>query len=323
MNRRYTAAAVGTAALMLTLAGCSSPESSAEDSAETRSIEHAAGTSVVPVDPQRIVTTTDQNALLPLLELGVVPVGSAGLLGEDGSTTFRRTSGFDTSDVEFTGSYGEPNLEKVASLRPDLIVGYEYDDTFYDDLSGIAPTVLVSVFGQPLPDALMDFADAVGRTDEAEELREHYEQSIAELKDKLADKLDTLSVTIIYVSEPGVFHRVDSGQAMGSVMDDLGILRVEAQAADESDEAPVSIEELPQRDADVILVVDFSDELDDAATKEFMATDLFQNLAATKAGQSLVIDGLTVVGAGWSRMEAFVDTLEETLVDADPDVVRE
>lgn len=323
MNRRYTAAAAGTAALMLTLAGCSSPEGSAEDSAETRTIEHAAGTSVVPVDPQRIVTTTDQNALLPLLELGVVPVGSAGLLGEDGSMTFRRTTGFDTSGIEFTGNYGEPNLEKVASLNPDLIVGFEYDDTFYDDLSGIAPTVLVSVFGQPLPDALMDFAAAVGKTAEAEELRADYEQSIADLKDKLAEKLDTLSVTIIYVSEPGIFHRVDSGQAMGSVMDDLGILRVEAQAADVSDEAPVSIEELPQRDADVVLVVDFSDELDDAATKEFMATDLFQNLAATQAGQSQVIDGLTVVGAGWSRMEAFVDTLEEILVDADPDVVSE
>jgi len=124
-------------ALLAACGGGSAPLATAPDT--TRSVTHAAGTTEVPADPQRIVTTTDQNALLPLLELGVKPVGSAGLLAPDGTTRFRRTEGFDTSGITFTGAYGEPNLEKVASLQPDLIVGYEFDEDYYKDLSAIAP----------------------------------------------------------------------------------------------------------------------------------------------------------------------------------------
>ena len=135
-----------------------------EGSAETVAFEHSEGSTDVPTDPQRIVTTTDQNALLPLLELGVTPVASAGLIGDDGSQTFRRTEGFDTSGIEFVGAYGEPNAEAIAAQRPDLIVGYEFDSDYYDTLSGIAPTVLIQIFDRPLDEALMDFARLVNRT---------------------------------------------------------------------------------------------------------------------------------------------------------------
>ncbi|MCY7363895.1 MAG: PIG-L family deacetylase [Frankiaceae bacterium] len=54
------------------------------------------------------------------------PIGSAGLLAPDGTTTFRRAEGFDTSGITCTGANVEPDMEKVASLRPDLVVGYEF-----------------------------------------------------------------------------------------------------------------------------------------------------------------------------------------------------
>lgn len=148
----------------LLAAACGSGDTTplAEAAETTRSVTHAAGTTEVPTDPQRIVTTTDQNALLPLLELGVRPVGSAGLLSPDGSTTFRRTEGVGTSGITFTGAYGEPNLEKVASLQPDLVVGYEFDEDFYDEMSAIAPTVLVQIFDRPLTEALLEFGVLVG-----------------------------------------------------------------------------------------------------------------------------------------------------------------
>ncbi|MGR3491226.1 MAG: hypothetical protein ACU0DW_04140 [Shimia sp.] len=61
-----------------------------------RLFEHAAGETCIPEDPQRIVTLSDQNALLPLLELGVRPVGSTGRVLSDGSEVFRRTQDYDT-----------------------------------------------------------------------------------------------------------------------------------------------------------------------------------------------------------------------------------
>ncbi len=115
----------------------------------TRPFEHSQGTSQVPTSPKRIVTTTDQNALLPLLELGVRPVASAGLLADDGTQMFRRTEGFDTTGIEFIGEYGEPNAEAIAAQRPDLILGYEFDSDYYDTLAAIAPTVMIQIFDRP------------------------------------------------------------------------------------------------------------------------------------------------------------------------------
>lgn len=327
MRTRRPALVAGTLLLALTTActaGASDADTDAAAGPETRSFEHAAGTTEIPVDPERIVTTTDQNALLPLLELGIEPVGSAGLLNPDGSTLFRRTEGFDTEGIAFVGAYGEPNLEGIAAVRPDLIVGYEFDGDFYDDLSRLAPTVLVQVFDRPLTDALEDFAAVVGREDEAADLRAAYEQRIADFREALGDRLGTLSVSILSAGDPGTFYRADVGQAMGTVVDDLGLTLVEAQAADDGNDAN-SLERLADRDADVVILVDYSGEQGepDAGTRALLEAPTYERLAAVGADQAHVIDGTRTVGAAWARMGAFLDVLETHLLGARDDVVDE
>ena len=289
---------------------------------ETVRITHAAGTTEVPADPQRIVTTTDQNALLPLLELGIRPVGSAGLLGDDGTRTFRRTEGFDTTGITFTGAYGEPNLEAVAALEPDLVVGYEFDEEHYDDLSRVAPTVLVQIFDRPLTEALTEFAALVGREERAEQLQTRYEARVAALRERLGARAETLSVTLVSAGDPGTFYRADTGQALGTVMRDLGLPQPAAQAADTGDD-PQSLEQLGTRDADVVLVVDYGGESPDPGTQVLLDSPTYARLAAVQAGQAHVVDGTRTVGAAWARMDAFLDVLEEHLRDARADVVTE
>lgn len=294
----------------------------AAEAAATRSVTHAAGTTEIPTDPERIVTTTDQNALLPLLELGVKPVGSAGLLNPDGTTRFRRTEGFDTSGITFTGAFLEPNLEKVASLEPDLVVGYEFNEEFYEDLSTIAPTVLVQIFERPLTEALLEFGELVGKRDEAEQLQEEYEARIAALKQELGGRATTLSVSVIGAGDPGTFTREDTGQAVGTVMDDLGVPRVAAQQADQGEEA-LSLEQLGTRSADVVLVVDYSGDGSDPGVQALLKSPTYTRLPAVVAGQAHVVDGSTTVGAAWARMDAFLDVLEQRLLPAKADVVVE
>ncbi|MGY1836059.1 ABC transporter substrate-binding protein [Blastococcus sp. SYSU DS0510] len=290
--------------------------------AETRTVEHAAGTTDVPVDPEQIVTTTDQNALLPLLERGVTPAGSAGMVGEDGSTKFRRTEGFDTSGIAFTGAYGEPNLGAVTAVEPDLIVGYEFDEEFYDDLSRIAPTVLVQIFDRPLTEALVEFGELVGRADEARAMQAEYEARVADLRAQLGDRVDSLSVSVLGAGDPGTFGRGDSGQAVGTVMDDLGLPRTAAQLADDGEES-YSLEQLSTRDADVVLVLDFTGDRQDPGLTAMMDSPTYQRLAAVQAGQAHVVDGTVTVGAAWARMNNFLDVLEQHLLPARDDVVVE
>lgn len=291
----------------------------------TRPFEHAVGVTDVPVRPQRIVTTTDQNALLPLLELGVEPIASAGSLEEDGKGTFRRTEGFDTSGIKFVGDFLEPNFEAIANLEPGLIVGYEFQKEIYDALSRIAPTVLIRIFDRELDEALLDFAALVGREDRVEELRADYVRRVDALLDRLGDRRDDLSVSVITSGDsPGQFYRADVGQALGTVMGDLNLPRPAPQRG-EGDFEPFSMETLPEHDADVVLVIDYSEEEQAPNFEALVESPLYKSLSAYEAGQTYVIDGTKTVGAAWARMEAFLDELERILLDPDLDtgVVRE
>jgi iron complex transport system substrate-binding protein len=312
---------IGAAGLLLLPAGCGggSGADGETTSGGTRPFEHAAGVTEVPVSPQRIITTSDQNALLPLLELGVEPIASAGALEEDGEGTFRRTEGFDTSGIEFVGDFLEPNFEAIANLEPDLIVGYELQEDIYDTLSQIAPTVLIQIFDRDLDEALLDFADLIGRLDRARELRVAYERRVEALLDGLGDRRDELSVSAIAAGDSsGQFYRADVGQALGTVMSDLDLLRPTPQQG-EGDFEPFSMETLSEHDADVVLVVDYSEEGQDANFRELVESPLYRSLAAYEAGQVYVIDGTRTVGAAWARMGAFLDELERILLDPDLD----
>lgn len=323
MHERRRALLALTMAIALLGAACGGAESEAEEAA-TRPFDHAQGTTEVPIDPQRIVTTSDQNALLPLLELGVRPVASAGAVLDDGTGFFRRVEGFDTEGIEFVGDYFEVNVEAVAAAEPDLIVGYGFQSDYYDDLSAVAPTVQIQVFGRPLTDALMDFADLVGETERAEEFRAAYEARINDLLTALGDDAERLSVSVITPGDPGTFWFAADGQAIGTVMSDLDFQLPEPHGAwNESDQdAPFSIENLSDHDADVVLVVSFGE---DPGLEALLASPLYENLAASQAGQAAVVDGSVAVGAAWARMDAFIDQLEEILLAPgfDVDVVEE
>lgn len=325
MDLRSLRAPAAALAVALLVAACGSDdggEAAATDTtaAEAVAFEHSQGTTDVPTDPQRIVTTTDQNALLPLLELGVTPVASAGLIGEDGAQSFRRTDGFDTSGIEFVGAYGEPNAEAIAAQLPDLIVGYEFDGDYYDTLAEIAPTVLVQIFDRPLDEALMDFARLVGRAERGEELRAEYEDRIEGLLDGLGDRREQLSISVITAGDPGQFYRADTGQAIGTVVERLDLLRPAPQQDEASFDETFSVEQVADHDADVVLVIDFSGEDRDPGFSALFDSPLFANLAASQAGQAHVVDGTVTVGAAWARMGRFLDEVERILLDPELDV---
>jgi ABC-type Fe3+-hydroxamate transport system substrate-binding protein len=159
-----------------------------EETGEYRLIKHSLGETRVPLQPQRVVTLQDQNALLPLFELGFRDVvGSVGAVQPDGSTYFRRMQNYDTANVVYVGEYGTPNLEQIAALKPDLIVGSQYEVTAenYDLLSAIAPTVAVEQFTRPIWSHYDDFALLVNKTEEAQSLKARFDARLADVKAKL------------------------------------------------------------------------------------------------------------------------------------------
>lgn len=143
---------LGAAVLLsavVALAGCSSPSqepsaapSAAPDGAFPVTIAHQYGSATVPAKPQRIVTVGFNEADF-VLALGEQPVGERQVLGDfdaDGRSWAQAALG--GTQPEKVGS-SELDFERIAALRPDLILGvYSFmTQADYDRLSRIAPTV--------------------------------------------------------------------------------------------------------------------------------------------------------------------------------------
>ncbi|MGC4192710.1 MAG: hypothetical protein QM589_16325 [Thermomicrobiales bacterium] len=104
-------------------------------------IETIHGSVTIPAHPTRILPVNFPSAVT-LLELGVTPVGITSYLPEL-APGIASPEGIPVIDSES----GELNLELIASLKPDLIVGSDWKDpsqqqVFYEVLSRIAPTAL-------------------------------------------------------------------------------------------------------------------------------------------------------------------------------------
>ena len=290
-------------------------------SGDTRVIETIMGEVEVPVDPQRVVTLQDQNALLPLWELGFRNIaGSVGVLNADGTHFFRRMQDFDTSDVAFVGDYGQPNIEAIAALNPDLIVGNQFLMDDYELYSAIAPTVLIEVLTQPLADSSADFAELVGREAELSALQEEYEAQIAQLREALGNPSE-YTVSLIQWgagggAEEGQFY-VEEGGAVTTVLNDVGFDRP-AKQVDVSERTFYSIELLPEHDGDVLLRPYFTpEEIDDNETMIFKDSPIWGQLNAVQQGQAFDVPSDRWFGAAYTPRFNVLNELEELLVDQD------
>lgn len=134
----------GLSAAALGLAGCGATGTTAAGSdAAMRTVKTMHGPVDVPADPTRIVAT-GYAEVFALLDLGITPVGRPGWLPDFAAYTDK------VADVPVINdsTSGRVVPEKVAALKPDLIVGDDWPgEEFipYDTLRQIAPTALFAL----------------------------------------------------------------------------------------------------------------------------------------------------------------------------------
>lgn len=138
-RRGFLGGAAGTAGL-LSLAACGRSSSAARPTAPAfRAIDTVKGSVRVPADPRRVVAI-QPSAAATLYDLGLDPIG----VYDEGAQYISpryRTKWTATSKV---GDRGQIDIEKVAALDPDLIIGvnYSWNTDVYHQLSHFAPTVI-------------------------------------------------------------------------------------------------------------------------------------------------------------------------------------
>jgi iron complex transport system substrate-binding protein len=285
-------AALGTALL----AGCgsggdakpaSAPSGSATTAGFPRSVQHAMGTAEIKSRPKRVVVL-DSGELDDVTLLGITPVGAVSphLKTAGGFPTYLKGELADTKDV---GPMAEPNLELIASLKPDLILSSKVrHEKVFDKLNAIAPTVFAQTTGAPWKDNLTLYAKALGREDAARQALADYQARAAKLGEEVKAKdggtMPTASV-VRFVAGPTRLYQKASFS--GTVLQDVGLRRPASQDVDGS-MLDVSAEQIDQADADLVFVTT-ADDPTKTQQSQVQSTPVWQGLNAVRNGKVFTV----------------------------------
>ncbi|MDX8354785.1 ABC transporter substrate-binding protein [Cognatiyoonia sp. IB215182] len=224
---------------------------------DTRTVTDDLGRLVeVPADPQRIAVLHDKNLGTPLIELGVLPIGSHGRTADDGTPFIRGSMtvtglDFDNSPIKYLG--GNPaDIEVIADTGPDLIITSTWQDTDVDQLSAIAPTVVVDTTARGTIGVFPLLAEATSREAELAVLEQRYQAQIAQIR----RIVPTSEITVSKLQgADGGYHVQHTYSALGKVLRDAGFQFPEAvNAIPEGTFETWSAERLTDLDADIIFM---------------------------------------------------------------------
>ncbi|KOU67446.1 iron siderophore-binding protein [Streptomyces sp. WM4235] len=301
------AAGVSAAALGVgLLAGCgsdSADKDKKDDSANAAAtagafpvtVEHAFGSTEVKKAPQRVVSvgyTDDQN----ILAFGIKPVGMVDQYpnpagqSPDINTQWpwvKDKWGDTKPEVIMNNGDTGPNFEKIAALRPDLIIAVysEIDKAAYDKLSKIAPTVgrtktEKEPFSAPWQDNALHIAKALGKADEGKAMVQGIQDKLASVKKAHPEFAGQTAVPLSwYKNAVNPFTTTDVRGQLLTGMGFKGQAEIDKIAGTGFSTA-LSPERMDLVDVDRVFVI--NDKADTDALKKF---DLFANLKVTKANK--------------------------------------
>lgn len=324
-SRQRLAAVLSAAALGAgLLAGCGSDSNDAADKAGNDTsaaasgafpvtVEHAFGTTKVTEAPERVVSvgyTDDQT----ILAFGIKPVGMVDQYpNPPGQSPDINTQwpwvkdkwGDTKPEVIMKNGDSGPNFEKIAALRPDLIVAVysEIDQAAYDKLSKIAPTVgrtkaEKEPFSAPWQDNALHIAKALGKAEEGEKKVVDIQGKLDAAKKAHPELAGQTAVALSwYEDSVAPFTSTD---VRGRLVTGIGFkYQTEIdKVADGSFYTKLSPERVDLVDVDRIFVI--NDKADQDKLKKFK---LFTNLDAVKNGKvSYLLDSEgPAVGAAISQ----------------------
>ncbi|MDI2585745.1 iron-siderophore ABC transporter substrate-binding protein [Psychrobacillus sp. NEAU-3TGS] len=282
---------------ILLLAACGNTDEKADKEQDTGNktegssytIEHAMGSTTIDKTPERVVILSNEGTEA-LLALGVTPVGAVqSWLGDPWYDHISDKM----KDVEVVGTESEVNLEKIAALKPDLIIGTKIrQEAIYDQLNAIAPTVFSETLRGDWEDNFTLYAKALNLEEQGNEVLSQFDAHVEKVKQSLGDKVNQEISVVRFMAGKSRIYYTDSFS--GVIFDKLGFQRTAPQA--ELFEADTKLgnlaievgkEVIPKMDGDVLFYFTYAPQGDQAAldtAKEWTNDPLWKNLSAVKSG---------------------------------------
>lgn len=265
-------------------------QSSSTETENCSVVEHDAGETQICGQPEKIAVL-GPHMLDILLSLGIQPAGYAEQYTEGIGNPVSEIPVLGervTSNPMNLGVRDTPSLEAIVQLKPDLILGENFLDQFYSNLSAIAPTLLFSGQGDDWKQSIQEIAQVFDREERAREVIESHEQKLATVRAKLAPVTETQPQILLIDARklPGSFWVYDNTTFAGDLIKELGF---QLMLPSERKQRSISLEILPQIDTDIVIAIAEGDEIENSK-RIWNQNSLTQSLRATQENRVYFVD---------------------------------
>ncbi len=235
----------------------------------------------------------DQESLEVMVALGLQPIATttANRVGSKAAILQDKVG-----VVTDLGKEGQPNLEKIVELKPDLILGMFILPQYYELLSDIAPTVSIDYSQTGWRETLKQAADILDRTSEADQLLSDYQRRVNAIGELFSQTVGTLDVTVMrFYTDVHLTQFLNHNSFAVSVLEEIKGLSIppyqrQLQQVPNSDwgYVNISLEHLDWLESNVLLIA-----LDPGAEGSFQhyaKSPLWQRLEVVNQGQVHFVD---------------------------------
>lgn len=305
---------MSTFALMFGLVGCSSSDQTVEENTnetvEMVTVTDVKGEVEIPANPQRIVDLSGASDILSLLGYDVI-----GTANSDGYDYTKLPTYLEDvlGDAQILGysMLAEMDVEAIIALNPDLIVISTVQEQMYDQLSKIAPVVMIEMKQVDWKEDFMHVAKVFGKEEIATEWINNYLAKAAEVGAQIKETYGADSSYLSFLASAGSLFIFDQA-GLGSILyNDMGLAKPEGMPEQVDISLPVvTLEGLAEINADYIFAVGTDEDL---AT--LTASSIWNNTEAVKAGNVVTLPASPYFNQGYSPIGrlVFVEEVQSLL----------
>ncbi|WP_099352636.1 ABC transporter substrate-binding protein [Fredinandcohnia onubensis] len=308
------------AVLSLLLSACGAADNTDKgnnetEGANTYTVEHAMGTTPISKNPERIVILTNEGTEA-LLAMGVKPVGAVrSWIGDPWYDHIEDQM----EGIEVVGEESNVNIEAIAALEPDLIIGNKMrQENIYEQLKAIAPTVFAEDLRGDWQKNFTLYSKAINKEEEGKKVLAEFEEHLNQVKEKINTDAE-VSVVRFMEGRTRIYY---TDSFSGVIFEQLGLKRPQQQVdlfaenPDDQFAREVDQEKIPLMDADEIFYFTYETGNGEATKVEedWINNPLWQGLNAVKAGKvHKVSDPIWNTAGGVLAANLMLDDVEKYL----------
>jgi iron complex transport system substrate-binding protein len=222
------------------------------------------------------------------------------------------------------GDRSRPSLEALALLKPDLILGelWQGSQGQYELFSQIAPTILLDDQQGGWQRSLQQVAEAIGRSENLQQVMDAREQRISEARQKLTAVVK-MHPRILLLSSgdlaSGFYAFGQERSVYSDLLEALGfqIVRLNEALLRTIGTAPLSLEILPELETDILIVLgwDKNNDLNSHAWQqlqhEWNQIPVLKTMAVSQAARVYFMDAhLTMLRGALAEAQILNDLLQ-------------